>query len=415
MAATTFISFAATAGFYRRIAMNDSTEPHPSIAFFVYPVLRFPRNNREYYLTKELLSRGWRVTWLIPKSGVNEGVPVEDHILRYNDIDIRGRTYWLPLYLGVLLRAKGIRHLWLAGWAIRSTKEIYWLVRILRMFGIETIYDTIDPICDFELANGTFTTSEEALACRRDINEIYGMCSRVLCVTPEIKSLFIQNGIDAAKLFVARWGTDSKLFNRSNIKGDFRSRLHIKESTILVGWFGLMAEFKGLTEMMLPLMEKVSKDINFHFLIAGDGPLYGEIEAWVTSKKNVAITLMGRLPYQEVAEFTASFDVYLVTTDTSSEFAQSICPIKCYDAVAMGTPLITTRTPATEHLLQISENVYLCDYDFNSFEKAIRYVAANIETIRTSRKREITNLISHQSVSPEIADMLEVLVTADEL
>lgn len=191
------------------LAKNESTtnqkKKRRSIAFFVYPVLWFPRNNREYYLTKELLRRGWSLTWLVPRSGKNEGVPVHEIILHYNDLDFRGCTYLLPIYIDWLLRKKGFSLLWLSGWVIRSDKEIYWLVKILRFLGIRTIYDPIDPKCVFEAASREMVDPVAIQQCHQCIKRIYRECGRVLCVTPEIKSLLILNGADRTKLFVARW------------------------------------------------------------------------------------------------------------------------------------------------------------------------------------------------------------------
>lgn len=388
-----------------RRAHNDSK----SIAFFVYPVLRFPRNNREYFLTKELISRGWSVTWLLPKSGVNEGVPIEEHVYRHIDLDYKGRTYLLPIYLGFVLRANCVRYLWLSGWSIRSEKEIYWLIRIMRLFGVKTIYDPIDPIYEFGTANMDISTPIELSVCKRVLNRIYGLCTKILCVTPEMKVLLHKNGAEEAKLFVARWGVDSNLFIRGKIASDFRKKFAINDDKILIGWLGSMTEFKGLKEMIIPLMGKLSHDKRFHFLIAGDGPLYKDLKSWIESQYTDSITLAGRVPYHQAANFTVCLDIYLVTTDPYSEYARAICPVKCYDAVAMRTPLITTRTPATEHLTSISNLVYLCDYDFESFEKCILKIASEIEQVRQTSESKIDMIVSHQNVSIEIADMLDEL------
>ncbi len=380
-----------------------------SIAFLVYPVLRFPRNNREYYLTRELLSRGWRVAWLVPESGTNEGVPVEDCILRYKDLDVRGRTYLLPLYLAIMLSARGVNYLWLSGWSIRADREIFWLVRIMGMFGIETVYDTIDPKCVFEVANKNLTSPDAIRSAQESINEIYGLCRRVLCVTPEMKALLVHDGADERKLFVARWGVDRSIFNRAAITGDLRSRLGIGKNTFLVGWLGSMTEFKGLREMLLPLVDRLGAENNIHFLIAGDGPLFAEVEEWVASAKRASVTLLGRVPYEDAAEFTAALDAYIVTTNPDSDYARAICPVKCCDAIAMGTPLITTRTPATEYLEQTCRNVHLCEYDIFSFEAAVKRIAADLDGVRTSRTDELCGVVSHQGVSREIADILDEL------
>jgi glycosyltransferase involved in cell wall biosynthesis len=375
------------------------------IAFFVYPVLRFPRNCREYYLTKELQSRGWAITWLLPKSGKNEGVPVNDFILRYSDLDIRGRSYLLPAYLSLLLRARRTKYLWISGWSIRSLKEIYWLIRIMGLIGIETIYDPIDPICEFELGSNELNGFEMIAECRKKVNSIYRMCRKVLCVTPEMRALLISKGAEKSNLAVARWASDYNVFNRKKIKGDFRQRLGISKATILIGWMGSMAEFKGLREIIMPLAEKFIYDNSIHFIIAGDGPLYNEIELWAASKKEGSITIMGRMPYSEAAEFTAAIDVYLVPTDPTSEYARAICPIKCYDAIAMNTPLVTTRTPASEYLKEISDKVHLCDYNINSFEKVIQQML--IQQKYSSEEHSSKIQICHQSVSIEIANLLE--------
>lgn len=392
-----------------KINQRKSITERGSIAFFVFRALRFPRNNREYYLTRELQRRGWNVVWLLPRSGKNEGVPVDELILHYNDLDFRGRTYLLPIYIGCLLRGRKIRFLWLSGWAMRCDREIYWLVKILRFMGIKTLYDPIDPKCEFETASKELIDLAALRKCYQRINRIYRKCARVLCVTPEIKSLMIRHGADKAKLFVARWGTDLNVFNRNNLKYDFR-RLHsIDDATVLLGWMGSMIGFKGLMEMFLPLAEKMIKNKKIHFIIAGDGPLFNDIKQWAVARNYQSITLLGRLLYEDAAVFTASLDAYVVTTAPDTEYARAICPIKCYDAIATGTPLVTTRTPATEHLLELSSNVYLCDYNIDSFEQAVSFIIQNISTLREGKTRNPAKVISHQMISRDIADMLDTL------
>ena len=387
--------------------MHDLKKDHRSLAFFVFPVLQFPRNNREYYLTKELLLRNWKILWLVPDSGKNEGVPVEDHILYYNDLDVRGRTYLLPIYLAVLLRSKGIKFLWLSGWSIRSDKEIYWLIQIMLFFGIKTIYDPIDPKALFEMANKQLTDPIAVKKSQQNINRIYRKCSQILCVTPELKTILSSNGVHKSKLFVARWGTDFNVFNPNNINNDFRKRYKIDDKSILIGWLGRMTEFKGIRELLLPLAERIILNTDVHFMIIGDGELFTDVEQWSILKNSNSIRLLDRIPYADAAEFTAALDIYLVSTNPDTDYAKAICPIKCYDAIAVGTTLITTRTPATEHLLKISNNVYLSDYTIDSFEQAVLHVIANIERIREEKKHSTIKGISHQMVTPKIADMLD--------
>lgn len=395
------------------MSSTSSAKRHRAIAFFVFPILRFPRNNREYYLTEGLLKRSWKVLWLVPQSGVNEGVPVDRYILRYPDMDVRGRTYLLPIYLGWTLHKRGISFLWLSGWSIRSLKEIYWLITILRYWGIRVIYDPTDPKCIFESATRELDDPKGLRLCYRWINRVYQKCAKNLFVTPELRELVKEHGADISNAFVARWGTDASVFNRDNRlekSSRFRARFNIDEGSVLVGWMGSLAQFKGVQEMLLPLGERLGAKREIHLIIVGEGPLMKEIKIWAAGRERPRVHLLGRLPYAEAADFTAALDLYIVCTNPATSYARAICPIKCYDAIAMGVPLVTTRTPATEHLVRFSNNVHLCDFTLEDYERVVTAVIdQRLKTPILEKEAGPEGLISHQTVTPKIVDMLEKL------
>ncbi|HEX6693827.1 MAG TPA: hypothetical protein VF035_03890, partial [Longimicrobiales bacterium] len=149
-----------------------------SIAFLPVSRLHIPHNNREVYLSRELTSRGWQVHWLRPASGTNEGVPVQWPELRYPDLDIRGRTYLLPAYLALRLRAAGISTVWISGWTLRSIPELTWMVSILKRAGLRVVFDPIDPICEFLAAMREGEEGDEAedRVCIDRMRSVYQQC-----------------------------------------------------------------------------------------------------------------------------------------------------------------------------------------------------------------------------------------------
>lgn len=46
-----------------------------------------------------------------------------------------------------------------------------------------------------------------------------------------------------------------------------------------------MGTFKGIMKMLLPLSEKFMNYKNVHFIIAGDGTLFKDVERWLVSKQ----------------------------------------------------------------------------------------------------------------------------------
>lgn len=378
----------------------------PSIAFLPVSDLHFPHNNREFYLSRELAGRGWKVYWLRPRSGTSRGVGVEWPVLTYPDLNVRGRKYLLPAYIASRLRLAGIRTLWLSGWTIRDLGELSLMTRTLKAAGIRVVYDPIDPICEFLAAQGAAETGS-GNRCVERVQEIYRACALVVCVTPEIRDLLLSNGAPADRLVVGRWGTDGRLFDPEVARTDLKARLGLKPDTFLVGWLGTMEPFKGLREIVLPLIEAMQAlEPSIHFVIAGRGTLEPEVRAWAEERPQLPLTVLPSIDYPEAPNFTGSLDAYLVATNPTTPFARSICPVKCFDALAMGTHLIVSRTPATEFLEAHKEVVSLAAFDRDSFLKALLDLYRSQTRKATKPKDLAVRAYTHQSVSVTLADAI---------
>jgi glycosyltransferase involved in cell wall biosynthesis len=380
----------------------------PALAFYTVPKLRFPHNNREFYLARELASRRWGVHWMLPASGSPGAVPLEWPELRFPDLDVRGRTYLLPLYLVARLRRAGVRAVWISGWSVRSFREIRWLFRTLRAARIRIVYDPIDPICEYSLAQNAFSPAG-AQACFRRMRRIYEACDLVVAVTPEMRELLVRNGAPADRTIVARWGSDASLFDPRVTRCDLKERLGVPADTFLAGWLGTMEPFKGLEQVILPLMEAVHEaGHRIHFVLAGRGTLEERIRSWAAERPRLPLTLLPTIPYEEAPAFTGSLDAYLVPTNPKTDYARAICPVKCFDALAMGTRLIVTRTRATEFLADRGSQVSLAEFNRDSFfdQLVTRYAEWQI----VDGRRQYDTRDSHQAVSVHLADAIERLL-----
>ncbi|MCK4829476.1 glycosyltransferase, partial [bacterium] len=201
---------------------------------------------------------------------------------------------------------------------------------------------------------------------------------------------------------------DISRFNEKNVNLNYKTELGLNKDAFLVGWLGSMSPFKGLKEIILPLIHQLSQETDdIHFVIAGYGLLEKEIKIWIEKNKTLPVTLLGRIPYDITPSFTISLDVYLVPTNPGSEFARSICPVKCFDAIAMGTDVITTKTRATKFLEDISEKVHLCDFNIDSFRDTI----TNLYKTRNMQKHKPDSSdifpFTHQNVSIQIAEIIQ--------
>lgn len=378
-----------------------------SIAFFTVHRIHIPHNLREYYLSYELIKKKWKVFWLLPFHGQNDALAVQWPIKRYHILDIRGHKFVFPVYLAIKLKLLSMDVIWISGWSQRDPEALFWFIRILKAFGIKIIYDPIDPIDIFNEAQEQGNEQKQNRTAEL-MASIYNFCDIIFCVTPEIRDLIIKKGVSDKKVFIGRWGTDISRFNRENVKLDYKIKLGLKKDTFLVGWLGSMNPFKGLKEIMLPLIHQLSQEIDdIHFVIAGYGLLEKDIKIWVRKNKKLPVTFLGRIPYDITPSFTMSLDVYLVPTNPGSEFARSICPVKCFDAIAMGTDVITTKTKATKFLEDIAENVHLCEFKVDSFRDTITNLYKNRNRQKQKSYPSAIFPFSHQGVSKQIAEIIQ--------
>jgi len=57
------------------------------------------------------------------------------------------------------------------------------------------------------------------------------------------------------------------------------------------------------------------------------------------------LILTGKQPYEKIPEFIAAADICLLPAYPDETIMQDIVPIKLYEYMAMGKPVITTRLP----------------------------------------------------------------------
>lgn len=398
-------------GEINRVGPQTASRPAlPSVAFLPVRRLHIPHNYREYYLSIELERRGWNVYWLRPASGTNDGVDLRWPVIRFPDFDIRGRKYVLPAWLALQLRMRGIRIVWLSGYTLRDLSELHWTVRILKSAGIRVVYDPIDPICEITAAQRNRASEDVDPRCAARARTIYHACDLTICVTPETRDMLIAHGAPADRLVVGRWGTDASRFDASRARTDLKEQLGLAPDRFLVGWLGTMERFKGLFELILPVIEATATQRpNVHFVLAGRGPLAEELHRWVKERPHLPVTLLPPIPYDDAPRFTGSLDAYLVATNPTTAYGRSICPVKCFDALAMGTPLIVTRTEGTAFLEAHSDLVELIDFDVGAATKAVlRLIDSDIQ--RKPRAERAVRHYSHQTVSSTIADAIAQLL-----
>jgi glycosyltransferase involved in cell wall biosynthesis len=139
-------------------------------------------------------------------------------------------------------------------------------------------------------------------------------------------------------------GIDLEKFNPNLNGSKIRIEYGINDDELVLFFMGFLYHFAGLKELALEFAN--NKYENLKLLIVGDGDAYNDLQN-IVKKYDLSdkVLLVGKKPYNEIPEFLAAADICILPSYPDEEIMQDIVPIKIYEYMAMGKPVITTMLP----------------------------------------------------------------------
>ncbi|KKN22614.1 hypothetical protein LCGC14_0913230 [marine sediment metagenome] len=167
--------------------------------------------------------------------------------------------------------------------------------------------------------------------------------SRVLVINEKLREYVLEMGACPRNTAVLGAGIDLKRYNLKVDGSKVREQYGIREEDIVLFFMGWLYKFSGLWEVARAMY----RDKRFKLLIVGDGDAYEELQS-LRRKYNLQdqIILAGRKPYDEMPAHIAASDICLLPANPQEKVMQNIVPIKLYEYMAMGKPVVTTNLPA---------------------------------------------------------------------
>ena len=141
-----------------------------------------------------------------------------------------------------------------------------------------------------------------------------------------------------------------------------------------------------------------------------------ELEACILYCKTLKaknVEFIPTVPFETVKRYIEAATVCLGIFG-ETEKAQLVIPIKVYEALAMGKPVITSNTPAVRELLTHGEDAFLCDSaDSDDLARAIQTLLtdANLrKKIATNGYRTFLERCSPKTIGQDIANLCEEIL-----
>lgn len=198
---------------------------------------------------------------------------------------------------------------------------------------------------------------------------------KIFVINKGLKDYAVEMGGDINKISIIPAGVDLERFNPQVDSLFIREKYGIKKDDILLFFMGWIYDFSGLKEVSESL--SITDNDNFKLMIVGDGDLYKPLLK-MKSEKNLGrkLILTGKIPFEEIPKHIAAADICLLPA-YKNETMMNIVPIKMYEYMAMGKPVIATNLPGIQKEFGFDNGINYIENSVDALDKAIWLNNAN--------------------------------------
>lgn len=235
--------------------------------------------------------------------------------------------------------------------------------------------------------------------------------SNVICViNEELKRYAIKMGAKPEKIHVVRAGIDVQRFNPDIDGSTIRKKFGLSKDDIVLFFMGWLYPFSGLKELAMKLIEIRKIYPNIRLLIVGEGELHPELQKLKEKHDLQQLILVGWQPYEKVPEYIAASDICLLPAH-NNEIMRNIVPIKMYEYMACGKPVIATKLPGILKEFGYNNGVIYVDRPEDVIKKVIELDQRNVNLEEYGVKaRKFVDKYSWDRITDQFENILRTLV-----
>jgi glycosyltransferase involved in cell wall biosynthesis len=182
----------------------------------------------------------------------------------------------------------------------------------------------------------------------------------IVTISEALRDRYIAYGLPAEKILVAPDGADLSMFAKPLDRETARNKLGYEGNGQYALYVGHLYDDRGILEILGAA--KQMPQVNF--VIVGGHP--GDVERWrlrVANSKYENVEITGFVENHQVPDYLWMADVLLMPYSTTCPTAEWMSPLKLFEYMAAGRPIIATDLNAIKRVLQHRETGYLVEPD----------------------------------------------------
>ena len=215
-------------------------------------------------------------------------------------------------------------------------------------------------VYEFSTFHGEYITHQKLLKYVELLNIKYA--NACFTVSNDLKHYFLQQGMPEEKIHVITNGADVTRFipriNKQKVVGKYAL-----QNKIVVGFVGSFHYWHGVENLISLIEGTLALQPNICFLLVGEGgPMKTKLEQFITKKGHRdRVILTGHIVHEEIPQYISTMDIVLAPYPKLDFFYYS--PVKIYEYMACGKPVVTTRIGQIAEIIQDGKNGFLCRPD----------------------------------------------------
>ena len=228
---------------------------------------------------------------------------------------------------------------------------------------------------------------------------------KIFVINKGLKDYAVEMGGNANKVSIIPAGVDLEKFNPQVDGSSVREKYGIKKDDLLFFFMGWIYDFSGMKEVAESL--STNDDENIKLMIVGEGDLYEPLLKMKSEKKlDGKLILTGKIPFEEIPEHIAAADICLLPA-YKNEIMMNIVPIKVYEYMAMGKPVIATSLPGLQKEFGLDNGINYIENSNDALEKSIWLNKTNIIEDEGEKACSFVQDLSWDSITNQFENLLD--------
>lgn len=209
---------------------------------------------------------------------------------------------------------------------------------------VPVVVEVNAPLVEEQAMYRQFELQDEARAIEA---EVFTSADILAVVSQQLKGYLVTRGASAEHIHVIGNAVNTNLFSPavapSRIDG-------LEDNHFVVGFSGSLKMWHGIDTLMLAFQQFHQQHADSRLLIVGDGPKRSWVDGFVSGAGLAdTVILTGWMPHQALPGLIARMDVATAPYPASTNHYFS--PLKLYEYLAVGRPVIASRIGQTAEIL----------------------------------------------------------------